>query len=132
GRHHHSRVLRRRPRARGGGRMIFPADIFDLASVVRDVARTHPERIAVIEPAGRARDGTRRYARHTYRRLSDDAESIAVGLREMGIAERTRTVFMAPPSYDACALYVALTRVGATIVMIDPAVGYRNVGERLR
>ena len=112
--------------------MIFKDDIFDLASVVRDVARTDPGRIAVIEPAGRTRDGRRRYERHSYRRLSDDAESIAVGLREMGIAERTRTVFMAPPSYEACALYLALTRVGATVVMIDPSVGYANVGERLR
>lgn len=112
--------------------MIFPDDIFDLASVVRTVAQTNPERVAVVAPAGRAADGKRRYERHTYERLSADAESIAVGLREMGVAERTRTVFMAPPSYEACALYVALNRVGATVVMIDPSVGYRNVGERLR
>lgn len=112
--------------------MIFPDDVFDLASVVRAVAQQDPDRVAVVEPAGRGRDGRRRYARHSYRTLSDDAESVAVGLREMGIAERTRTVFMAPPSYEACVLYVALTRVGATIVMIDPSVGYRNVGERLR
>lgn len=112
--------------------MIFSDDIFDLASVVRDVAQRDPERVAVIEPAGRGNDGKRRYVRHSYRQLSDDAESIAIGLRELGIVEKTRTVFMAPPSYEACALYVALTRVGATIVMIDPSVGYRNVGERLR
>ncbi len=112
--------------------MIFPDDVFDLASVVRAVAQEDPERVAVVEPAGRTAGGRRRYERHTYRRLSEDAESVAVGLREMGIAERTRTVFMAPPSYEACVVYVALTRVGATIVMIDPSVGYRNVGERLR
>lgn len=112
--------------------MIFPDDVFDLASVVRAVAAEHPERVAIIEPAGRTPGGRRRYARHTYRRLSEDAESVAVGLREMGIVERTRTVFMAPPSYEACVVYLALTRVGATIVMIDPSVGYRNVGERLR
>lgn len=113
--------------------MIFPDDIFDLASVVRAVAHEDPERTAVVEPAGRGNDyGKRRYTRYSYRRLSADAESIAVGLREAGIVERTRTVFMAPPSYEACALYLALNRVGATIVMIDPSVGKRNVGERLR
>lgn len=111
---------------------MFDDDVFDLASAVRDVARNDPERVAVVEPAGRGKDGRRRYERYSYRRLSDDAESIAVGLREAGVVERTRTVFMAPPSYEACALYVALTRVGATVVMIDPSVGYRNVGERLR
>lgn len=105
----------------------FPHDIFDLASIVRDVARRHPERVAVIEPAGR-----RGYRRFTYAELSADVEAVAPGLREHGIAERTRTVFMAPPSYEACVAGVALTRVGATTLWIDPSVGYRNVGERLR
>lgn len=112
--------------------MIFPDDIFDLASVVRRVAQEDPRRVAVIEPAGRGPGGKRRYERHTYASLSEDAESVAVGLRKMGIAERTRTVFMAPPSYEGCVVYLALTRVGATVIMIDPSVGYRNVGERLR
>jgi acyl-CoA synthetase (AMP-forming)/AMP-acid ligase II len=111
--------------------MIFPDDVFDLASVARAVAQEAPDRVAVIEPDGRGRGGERRYRRYTYHRLSDDAESVAVGLREMGIVERTRTIFMAAPSYEACVVYLALTRVGATIVMIDPSVGLRNVAERL-
>ncbi|CAN5825801.1 fatty acid CoA ligase family protein [soil metagenome] len=111
---------------------MFPDDIFDLASVVRAVAHEDPQRTAVIEPAGRGADGKRRYVRSSYAQLSADAESVAIGLREIGIVERVRTVFMAPPSYETCVIYLALTRVGATIVMIDPAVGYRNVGERLR
>jgi acyl-CoA synthetase (AMP-forming)/AMP-acid ligase II len=111
---------------------LFPEDVFNLADIALAVARTDPDRLAVVEPDGRAADGTRRYRRHTYRELSHDAESVAVGLRERGIAERTRTVFMAPPSYGACVLALALTRVGATTVWIDPTVGYRNVAERLR
>lgn len=110
----------------------FANDIFNLAEIARGVARRDPDRIAVIEPAGRTSDGKRAYRRHTYRELSDDVESIAPGLRELGIVERTRTVFMAPPSYDAAVIGLALTRVGATTVWIDPAVGYRNVAERLR
>jgi olefin beta-lactone synthetase len=112
--------------------MLFPDDVFNLADIALQVARRDRERIAVIEPAGRNPDGSRRYRRHTYRELSADVESVAVGLRDIGIAERTRTVFMAPPSYAACVLGLALTRVGATTVWIDPAVGYRNVAERLR
>jgi acyl-CoA synthetase (AMP-forming)/AMP-acid ligase II len=111
---------------------LFPGDIFDLASIVRDVAGRDPGRDAVVEPAGRNQDGSRRYRRYSYGQLSADAEAIAPGLRELGIAERTRTVFMAPPSYEACVAGVALTRVGATTLWIDPSVGYRNVGERLR
>lgn len=111
---------------------LFPDDIFDLAGVVLDVRRRDPDRVAVIEPDGTAADGTRRYRHRTYRELSDDVESVAVGLREIGVVEKTRTVFMAPPSYDACVMGVALTRVGATTVWIDPAVGYFNLAERLR
>ncbi len=110
---------------------LFEDGIFNLAEVARRVAIADPTRVAVIEPAGRA-NGARRYARYTYAALSHDAESVAVGLRDIGIAEGTRTVFMAPPSYRACVLGLALTRVGATTVWIDPAVGFLNVGERLR
>lgn len=111
---------------------LFPNDVFDLAGVVLDVAASAPERIAVIEPDGRNADGSRRYLRHSYRKLSDDVEALAVGLREIGIVEKTRTVFMAPPSYEGAAMGLALTRVGATTVWIDPAVGYLNLAERLR
>ncbi len=111
---------------------LFPQDVFDLAGVVLDVAVHDPERIAVIEPDGRSADGSRRYRRYNYRRLSDDVESVAVGLREIGIVEKTRTVFMAPPSYEGCVMGLALTRVGATTVWIDPAVGYLNLAERLQ
>ena len=111
---------------------LFPDDIFNLADIALEVSRTDPERISVIEPNGHNGDGARRYRRYTYRELSADAESVAVGLRDIGIAERTRTVFMVPPSYGACVIGLALTRVGATTVWIDPSVGYLNVAERLR
>ena len=110
----------------------FPDDIFNLADIVLRVSREDPERIAVIELDGWEGYGTRRYKRHTYAELSADAESVAVGLREMGIAEMTRIVFMSPPSYEACVMGVALTRVGAFSIWIDPSVGYLNMAERLR
>ncbi|RZT18352.1 acyl-CoA synthetase (AMP-forming)/AMP-acid ligase II [Mycobacterium sp. BK558] len=109
----------------------FPDDVFNLADIVLRVAREDPERIAVIDLDGWAGYGMRRYKRHTYAELSADAESVAVGLREMGIAEMTRIVCMSPPSYETCVMGVALTRVGAFSLWIDPAVGYRNVAERL-
>lgn len=111
---------------------LFPDNVFDLAGVALDVSRRDPGRIAVVEPDGRNADGTRRYRRHSYREFSNDIESVAVGLREIGIVEKTRTVFMAPPSYEASVIALALTRVGATTVWIDPAVGYLNLAERLR
>ena len=110
----------------------FPNDIFNLADIALEVARTDPERTAVIEPAGRDAHGKRRYRRYSYRELSQAAESLAPGLREIGIGEGTRTVFMAPPSFEASVVGLALTRVGALQIWIDPSVGYLNVAERLR
>lgn len=110
---------------------LFPDDIFNLADIALEVAQSDPGRVAVIEPDGRNADGTRKYRQYTYRQLSTDVESVAIGLRELGIAERTRTVFMTPPSYGGCVVGLALTRVGATTVWIDPSVGYLNVAERL-
>jgi len=109
---------------------LFPKDIFDLATEIRETARQFPNRVAVIEPNGK-QHGRRAYKRFTYAELSADVEAVAVGLREMGIHEGTRTVFMAPPSYQACVMGAALTRVGAMLIWIDPSVGYRNVAERL-
>lgn len=110
----------------------FPDDVFNLADIVLRVAREDPERIAVIDLDGWEGYGARRYKRHNYAELSADVESVAVGLREMGIAELTRIVCMSPPSYETCVMGVALTRVGAFSIWIDPSVGYRNVAERLR
>lgn len=110
---------------------VFSHDIFNLATEVRSTALRSPHRIAVVEPTGR-QYGRRSYKRFTYAELSADVEAVAVGLREMGIREGTRTVFMAPPSYEACVMGAALTRVGAMLIWIDPSVGYLNVAERLR
>lgn len=106
-------------------------DIFNLADTVLEVARKYPERIAVIEPDGFDAEGKRKYKRYTYAQLSSDAESIAPGLREMGIAEGTRIVCMTPPCYESCVVGLALQRVGAFTLWIDPSVGYLNVAERL-
>lgn len=107
-------------------------DIFNLADIILEVAQKHPSRIAVIEPDGFDSDGKRKYKKYTYAQLSADTESVAPGLREMGIKERTRIVCMTPPGYESCVIGLALQRVGAMTLWIDPAVGYLNVGERLR
>ncbi|MCO5247738.1 MAG: fatty acid CoA ligase family protein [Chitinophagales bacterium] len=105
--------------------------IFNLAETVRQTAIKYPNRIAVIEPNGHDFFGKRKYKKFTYGQLSADVESVAPGLREIGIQEGTKTICMIPPSYEACVVGLALQRVGAFTILIDPAVGYFNVSERL-
>jgi len=103
----------------------------DIADRVREVAHTDPQRIALVHASKRP-GGTIRYRRHTYRELSDRAESLAVGLREIGVAEGTLCSFMVPPGFDAMVLGIALWRVGAVVVGIEPhSHGLRNVAKSL-
>lgn len=109
--------------------MRFENNLFNLAKEIHRTAQQFPERTAVIEPYRRA--GRWELKRYTYRQLSDDTQRAITGLRAYGIQEETRTVYMAPPSYQACVVSAALSAVGATQLMIDPSVGYFNVAERL-
>src|SRR5690606_33900563 len=94
-------------------------DIVDLPDRVLDSARRDPDRVALVH-VGRPVLGRSRVRTTTYARLSHRAEATAVGLRELGIGEGTTCSFMVPPGEDAMVLALALWRVGAVIVGIEP------------
>lgn len=101
--------------------------IMDLPDRVRAIARTDPNRLALIH----AHRGVGRWARTTtttYGKLSRRAEAAAVGLREYGIREGTLCQFMIPPCEDALVTALALWRVGAVMVGIEPhSHGLRSI-----
>lgn len=110
---------------------VDPGDILRVADAVLEIARTDPDRTALIRARHRPVVGPR-YRRTTYATLSRRAEALAVGLRQLGVAEGTRCSFMVPPSEDALVLALALWRVGAVIVGIEPhSHGLRAVGRSL-
>lgn len=111
-------------------RVLFPDDLFDLASEVRRTAAEFPDRTAVMEPYRRF--GQWQFRTWNYRQLSRDADVVAAALHEKGYGPGTRVVFMAPPSYQASVVGIALSQLGVTTFAIDPSVGYLNVAERLR
>jgi acyl-CoA synthetase (AMP-forming)/AMP-acid ligase II len=84
---------------------------------VLELARRDPDRVAVIQ-VGRHR--WQRTRSTTYAQLSVRAESIAVGLRRVGVSEGVRCSFMIPPGEDAMAVALALWRVGAVMVGVEP------------
>ena len=105
--------------------------LFDIADQVARTAEKFPDRIAVIEPDKVDKSGKRTYKKYTYSTLASDSLQVARGLMAMGIGKGTRIVAMTPPSYESCVITLALHKVGALIMMIDPSVGYKNVSERL-
>lgn len=92
------------------------ADTMDLPDRVLEIARRDPSRVAQIH-VGRRR---RQRRTTTYAQLSHRAESTALGLREIGVREGTLCSFMVPPGEDAMVLALALWRVGAVMVGIEP------------
>lgn len=109
--------------------MRFKNNIFNLAHEIQRTASQHPDRVAVMEPYKKS--GQWHFRRFTYAQLAADTQRAITGLRAQGIHEKTRTVYMAPPSYQACVVSAAISAVGATQLLIDPSVGYLNVAERL-
>lgn len=104
--------------------------IVEISDRILQIARDDPSRVAMIH--ARHRPWGPRYDRYTYGELSRRAEALAIGLREIGITEGTKCSFMVPPCFDALVLGVALWRVGAITVGIEPhSHGMRRVAKCL-
>lgn len=91
----------------------------DLPNRIREIAAATPDKTALIH-IHRSILGKNKVTRTTYRTLSDRAEATAVGLREIGVGPGTLCSFMVPPGEDALVLSLALWRIGAVIVGIEP------------
>ena len=94
----------------------------NIAAALPDMAALQPDRMAVACPDGRGgfREGT-------FRELDEDSSRLAAALRAYGIGRGTRTVLMAPPSWDFFALTFALFKAGIVPVMVDPGMGLRSL-----
>lgn len=95
----------------------------NVASILVDQARRQPHAVAVYYPEGRNRDGKTRYTHYTYRQLDLESDRIARGLAAMGVGRGVRTALMVKPSLEFFALTLAIFRLGAVPVVIDPGIG---------
>ncbi|NLA34773.1 MAG: AMP-binding protein [Actinobacteria bacterium] len=108
------------------------AAVASLPDAVLAIARSDPHRLAAIE-VPLLSVGAPKVRTTTYATLSHRAESVAVGLREIGVHEGTLCSFMVPPGADAMVLALALMRVGASMVGIEPhSHGLRKIAQCLR
>ncbi len=105
--------------------------IMDLPDRIRGIAATDPDRLALVHEH-RWIGVKPRITTTTYAELSRRAEAVAVGLREFGVREGTLCSFMIPPCEDAMVAALALWRVGAVMVGIEPhSHGLRSVGRSI-
>ncbi len=99
----------------------------NIAARLAVMAERMPEAVAVAEPLDYDRQGRRRYRQMSFRELSLDSDRIACGLRRLGVVAGTRLALLVRPGVDFVSLVFAIYKVGATIILIDPGMGRKNL-----
>lgn len=90
----------------------------NIASHLPAMAKLDPKRPAIIAPDGRG--GWRTM---TFGELDTMSDRIAHGLAAIGVKRGSRTVLLAPPSFEFFPLVFAIFKVGAVMVAVDPGIG---------
>jgi acyl-CoA synthetase (AMP-forming)/AMP-acid ligase II len=103
----------------------------NVANLVLERARSEPASPAIHYPTGRDSNGRVRYACATNKELDRESDDIANGLASVGIGRGLRTAVMVRPSRELFALTLALFKLGAVPVMVDPGIGLRRLGRCL-
>ena len=110
--------------------MLVPNSTETIAEALTARSKSEPGRLAFAV----ARQGGpgRRYEEVSLAELESDVNTCVDVFAHHGIVRGTRTVVMIPPGRDFCATVIALLKIGAPPVFIDPGIGLRNVGHCIR
>lgn len=102
-----------------------PLPAANIAESLRESARRVPDRPAVIIPPHR----WRRERCISFTEFDQLCDRLATGLIKLGISPGDRIVLMVRFGMEFIALTYALFRAGATVVLIDPGMGIRRLGQ---
>ena len=95
----------------------------DVASRFLETARRRGDALALIP--GHGSDVV------SFRTLERDVARLSAGFRRAGLKAGDRAALLVPPSRDFFACTFALFRIGAVPVLIDPGIGFTNMGNCL-
>lgn len=101
----------------------------NIARYLPHMARERPDQTAVVTGAGHDRAGQPIYRRLSFAELDRVSDRYAWGLRAVGIGPGTRVLSMVPAGIPLISLTFALMKVGAVPILIDPAMGRRNLAQ---
>ncbi|MEN8256710.1 MAG: fatty acid CoA ligase family protein [Thermodesulfobacteriota bacterium] len=94
---------------------------FNIAQTFADVAAERPAEVALVQ-------GKRgRYQECTFKDLHEQSALYVAALKGQGICPGQRVMLMVPPSLEFLSLTFALFSLGATVILIDPGMGYKNL-----
>lgn len=130
-------LLRRRktgnPAIKSHNRMNDKSASYNAGTCLTRIAEQYPDSIAVAQPVKRGqktlRDalGNRLFETITFAELDRRSDDAAAGLRAAGLTPGMKIVLMVRHGIDFITLVYALFKAGATLVMIDPGGGMKQV-----
>ncbi|HEX6862037.1 MAG TPA: AMP-binding protein, partial [Thermoanaerobaculia bacterium] len=91
--------------------------LLNVLSVLRQVAARVPDRPALAMESGAISFG----------RLWERVDRASAGLRRMGLAPGDRAIVMIPMSIDLYVALLAVLKIGAVAVFVDPWIGRRQI-----
>jgi acyl-CoA synthetase (AMP-forming)/AMP-acid ligase II len=93
----------------------------NIAQALITEAAKNPNRIALICK------GSSGYQKWTFEQLADQVSLCAQALTREGINPGDRVMLMVKPSMEFVALTFALFALGATVILVDPGMGFKNL-----
>ncbi len=102
-------------------------EYINVSTHLREMARRHPHKRAVVYPAGWDENGRVAYTHLTFSQLDKESDCLAHGLERIGVTRGTRTILMVKPSLEFFALTFAIFKIGAIPVIVDPGMGVKRM-----
>jgi acyl-CoA synthetase (AMP-forming)/AMP-acid ligase II len=100
----------------------------NIADRLTQQAAVRPDALAIASPVGSWKQRTnRRYSTLSLADLDRRSTSIAAGLQGMGIGPGKRIALLVRFGEDFITLVFALLKAGATMVLVDPGMGKKNL-----
>lgn len=90
-------------------------------------AATSPDQAAIVMPGKPRSDGSLPYEQLTFAELEGRVNRLAAALKARGLERGDRVVVMIPMSVELYTLLLALLKIAAVIVFIDPWVGLDQI-----
>lgn len=94
----------------------------NIAKILPETAEAFPDRIGLVCRSGGVLKSW------TFREIDNSVDRLAHRLVKRGVKRGDRVMLMVRPSLNFIALTFALFKIGAVVVLIDPGMGYRNLG----
>lgn len=104
-------------------------DSANIARYLPQMAAERPDQTAVVAGAGRTRAGKAIYTRLSFAELNQVSDRYAWGLAGAGIGRGVPVLLLVPAGLPLISLTFALFKAGAVPILIDPAMGRRNLAQ---